>query len=363
VERWRSDCGCRTTAGTSQAWRAPLRAATEWLAEELHAIYHAEARRYFSDPWEARTAYAVLGAPTDFAPAARELLELERNALRIFTSCGWFFDDVAGIETIQILRYAARAISLAGSDVARLEAGFLERLAHAHSNDRSRGSAADLYRRSAKPRWPPEERVAAGFATMAALCPGRSRWVVGSYLVGALGDNVVQTQHRRTGRVDRFATQVNRVPGFAVEIELARPGIGGSKSVGLEAIPEWEQTQAREVLRREALHEVLSAEDLVRLAHGSVEYSAALREAITRLVPASPAEVGPDTLSKLAQSLDLLELEALPIPFDAQTKLYRLIESSGDRLDPAIAKLGKRFGFSGAEGADEAAGADTAGQG
>ena len=102
-----------------QRWRAPLRAALDWLSGELHAVFEREGR---------------LLPP-----------ELERHALRMFTSCGWFFDDIAGIESLIVLRSAARAIELAGSDASRLEAGLLDRLALAPSNDPSVGSGRELY--------------------------------------------------------------------------------------------------------------------------------------------------------------------------------------------------------------------------
>jgi len=76
---------------------------------------------------------------------ARELLELERHALRMFTSCGWFFDDIAGLESLIVLRSAARAIELAGPGAAHLEAGLLERLALAPSNDAAVGTGRELY--------------------------------------------------------------------------------------------------------------------------------------------------------------------------------------------------------------------------
>src|SRR5207249_2098700 len=157
-----------------QRWRAPLREALDWLAGELHSRYEREGSELFTDPWGARDAYGtVVGSdeasiarfaaermrrPDDLAARvrARELLELERNALRMFTSCGWFFDDIAGIETVQILRYAARAIELAGADAPRLEAGVLERLARAHSNDPEAGTGRDVYLQRVK------RRVAAG---------------------------------------------------------------------------------------------------------------------------------------------------------------------------------------------------------
>jgi hypothetical protein len=65
----------------------------------------------------------------------------------MFTSCGWFFDDIAGIESVIVLRSAARAIELAGPapEQARLEAGLLERLASAPSNDPAVGSGRELY--------------------------------------------------------------------------------------------------------------------------------------------------------------------------------------------------------------------------
>ncbi|HMH83137.1 MAG TPA: DUF3536 domain-containing protein [Gemmatimonadales bacterium] len=165
VERWRADCGCRVAPerASQQRWRAPLRAALDWLAHELHAIFEAAAGALLVDPWAARDAYgAVLGATDDAVarfwdewlrrsadPSARarahDLLELERHALRMFTSCGWFFDDIAGLESVIVLRSAARAIDLAGPEAARLEAGLLERLALAPSNDPAVGSGRELY--------------------------------------------------------------------------------------------------------------------------------------------------------------------------------------------------------------------------
>jgi alpha-amylase/alpha-mannosidase (GH57 family) len=123
VERWRAECGCRAAPerATQQRWRAPLRAAIEWLSEEVRAKFERERR----------------ALPT----------ELEHQLLRMFTSCGWFFDDIAGIESVIVLRSAARAIELAGPppEQARLEAGLLERLALAPSNDPSVGTGRELY--------------------------------------------------------------------------------------------------------------------------------------------------------------------------------------------------------------------------
>jgi hypothetical protein len=156
----------------SQAWRGSLRDALEWLAGELHDIFAREGRDLFSDdPWRVRDRYGeVMGLPETAARAfaagsikpptnsarierAAELLELERGALRMFTSCAWFFDDLARIETIQVLRYAAFAIELSG-DAARLEAGLLARIGDARSNDPAEGTGRDIWLTKVKPRHP-----------------------------------------------------------------------------------------------------------------------------------------------------------------------------------------------------------------
>lgn len=170
VERWRSDCACRLSAATPARpmhWRAPLRQALDWLAGELHARYAREGGQLFSDPWKARDGYGEhrgeveagsryvidnLRNPENAAARVRgsELLEIEWNALSMFTSCGWFFDDISGIEARQVLRYAARAIDLVGRDAVRLEADLLERLADAESAVTGAGTGRDLYLASVK---------------------------------------------------------------------------------------------------------------------------------------------------------------------------------------------------------------------
>ena len=150
VERWRADCGCRLKEGTQQRWRAPLYEAVQWLAGEVHALFAHEAqavtgRGPSADVWAARDEAAGTPQPCPEGRAA-ELLEMERSMLRAFTSCGWFFDDFGALEGRIVLRFAARAIALAGSEGPRLEAGFEERLTPALSNDPALGSAADVYR-------------------------------------------------------------------------------------------------------------------------------------------------------------------------------------------------------------------------
>lgn len=174
VERWRADCGCRLTSEelTSQKWRATLRDALEWLAGELHEIFEREGEDLFVvDPWRVRDAYGEVITATEATALAfvaesverrnegprveraAELLEMEEAALKMFTSCAWFFDDLARIETIQVLKYAAYGIELSG-DAKLLETGFLDRIGDAKSNDFAEGTARDIWRRKVKPARP-----------------------------------------------------------------------------------------------------------------------------------------------------------------------------------------------------------------
>jgi alpha-amylase/alpha-mannosidase (GH57 family) len=172
VERWRSDCGCRIGRGTDwiQTWRAPLRAALDWLRDELAGPFEAEAGRIFDDPWEARNRYIdvildrsdpsldhffqeTAGAGLEDADRIRglRLMELQRNLLLMYTSCGWFFDEISDIETTQVLRYAGRVIHLTsellGEEAGqRLEVELENRLREAPSNRPELGHGARVYR-------------------------------------------------------------------------------------------------------------------------------------------------------------------------------------------------------------------------
>lgn len=173
IERWRSDCGCSTGAGPgwNQKWRKPLREALDWLRDELSLIYEKNAQYYLKEPWKTRNKYIDIildrndSKIIDFCnhEALRKLtqeetvnviklLEIQRQALLMYTSCGWFFADISGIETVQILKYAARAMQLAEefSDVS-LEETFLEKLDEAKSNIIKFGSGKDIYEKFVKP--------------------------------------------------------------------------------------------------------------------------------------------------------------------------------------------------------------------
>ena len=213
VGRWERDCGCNTgsSPGWNQQWREPLRSALDWLRDACASIFETQGLAVLRDPWAARDEYievvldrceetvdaflarhcfqpdgdetirdttsndrddavatAVLSqarASSQVHVTALELLEMQRNAMLMFTSCGWFFNDISGIETVQVLHYAARAIQLAERVSGRsLEADFLQRVAGARSNLPAHGDARQIYEREVIPTRLNLRRVAAHYA-------------------------------------------------------------------------------------------------------------------------------------------------------------------------------------------------------
>ncbi len=191
VERWRSNCGCRTGGHPTwqQHWRAPLRAALDWLRDRLIAFYEQQGKALFHDPWAAREDYIALlldhssarrsqflaKHTTATASAAPQLplmwLEMQHQAMLMYTSCGWFFDELSGLEPRQILLHAARAIQLALALGAppSLETTFLERLARAPSNVPTYRHGRHLYEHWIKPAIPRWEQLAVQFAMQGLL--------------------------------------------------------------------------------------------------------------------------------------------------------------------------------------------------
>ncbi|MCX5725854.1 MAG: DUF3536 domain-containing protein [Candidatus Saganbacteria bacterium] len=185
VGRWSQNCGCNMgcNAGWTQEWRKPLREAMDWLRDNLTRIYDEGMYQYFRDPWKARDEYirVILDRSSENVErfisenATRELakeekvrvlkfLEMQRHAMLMYTSCGWFFDDISGIESIQILTYAARAMQLARetSNVS-FEENYLRILEGAPSNVVSCQNGAKVYELFVRPNILDLGRVAAHY--------------------------------------------------------------------------------------------------------------------------------------------------------------------------------------------------------
>jgi alpha-amylase/alpha-mannosidase (GH57 family) len=194
VERWRSDCGCQTGGkpGWHQRWRQPLRQALDWLRDRLAQLFADEGGRLLIDPWAARDAYIAVILDRSRASVERffhqharrrlsdaevvhvlKLLEMQRHALLMYTSCAWFFAEISGLETVQMLAHAARAIQL-GQEVTgvELESGFLDRLATAPSNrPQLTAHGGEVYFKLVKPAVATLRTVIADYAISALIEP------------------------------------------------------------------------------------------------------------------------------------------------------------------------------------------------
>jgi alpha-amylase/alpha-mannosidase (GH57 family) len=167
VARWKSDCGCATGAhpGWHQRWRAPLRRGFDDLRDQLMDEYQKQMLVFCADPWRVRDAYiqVILDRSEESVEAflmehlyfqvrddrrtkVLRLLEMARHIQLMYTSCAWFFDEVTGIETRQVLQYACRALQIASVESPlRLDEGFSAALVAAESNDPAWGHAGALY--------------------------------------------------------------------------------------------------------------------------------------------------------------------------------------------------------------------------
>ena len=174
VERWKSDCGCSSglNQGWNQKWRAPLREALDSLRSSLRQVYEQEMAKLAKDPWQARNDYINVVLDRSYPNMEQffgrhanhflsmaentrmlKLLQMQKYAMFMYTSCGWFFDELSGIETVQIMLYASQAIQLArevtGVD---LEAEFVADLAKAPSNIADLQNGAKIYEQLVKPQ-------------------------------------------------------------------------------------------------------------------------------------------------------------------------------------------------------------------
>jgi len=184
VGRWWTDCGCSMMPpeqGWNQRWRTPLRAALDTLQVAAATFYEDAASALLLDPWGARDAYGevvdepiaerdallatfgteALAAGGDEArQRARLLLEMQRATLLMYASCGFYFDDVAGLESTLIIRLAAYAADLMNQAGGEPPLGdMMELLATAKSNQAAGQTGADVFRQVMQDRLTPARAI------------------------------------------------------------------------------------------------------------------------------------------------------------------------------------------------------------
>lgn len=333
VGRWRENCGCRLVEGTDQSWRAPLRAALDHLRREMRSRAQDEMRAWIPDPEAARDEIEGRPPAATLPPRLRELLEMERNLLRMYTSCGWFFDDVAGLETLICLRYAARALDLGGWP--EVEPSFLTILDTARGNDPLIPSAGHVWRSRVRGGLPPEPRIA-GAAAVTEAVTGTLPDRIGAWVVRRRPDGRLRIEDIRTGS------------GHAWQVEVllpAGPGtaclVAGERWQGRMSFADFPEVTRHDLRRRwiPALRrQVLSPSELDSLATGDADGGSIAARALVRLVQAEPLD--PHSLQR---ALDLLTLEDVTIPFEAQTIFFHRVRNAAATTRMSLARFADAF--------------------
>jgi hypothetical protein len=260
----------------------------------------------------------------------------------MFTSCAWFFDDIGGIEPRQVLRYAARAIALAGEPGRALETAMLARLVTARSNDPLVGTGADVYR-TAKPALPTPVSLAAAVAAgirAGASVPPRAG---SSASVEIEGDRVRVTEPR-TGREHVLRVNVVRMGSTDVVTEVVAED-GTLRSLHLADLPERQRLTIRSRLRRNILPHCLTPEELDLLIGGDATLGGLIRVALLRTIERLESDRDPATLDLVHELLDLFEQFEAKLPFDAQTAFWKVWQGAPDERRKDLAPLFSRLGF------------------
>jgi hypothetical protein len=357
VERWRAACGCRAHPDrqSQQAWRPVLRDALEWLAGELHTAYARDAAAFFDDPWAARDALGWIACRSEVDPhlatwttassdderaRARELLELERNALRMFTSCAWFFDDVAGLEGRQALQTAARAIELTGNDAVRIEAEFLDRLRPAVSNDAAAGHADAVYRVE-KPRVPMPVLLAAAAALAHDAGVPDDEVVPSGVAVTRDPDGDISVTGSCGGRPRTVRATVEH--GAHPSASVTDPTSDDPPlSITLRDLPDRARARLERHWRGVIAARRLPPDALDRLQDGT-PLAAVTSDALHDTARWLEQHAGPDEVEAMLDLIQLAELQDLAVPYDVLNSLVRLCGTAEPRpaeLGPLADRLG-----------------------
>lgn len=193
VGRWSENCGCNSGGHSNwnQEWRKPLRDALDWLRDEIAPAFEEKGRELLKDPWRARDEYihvvldrspvrrdrffsthAVRPLSDDEKSFVLKLLEMQRHAMLMYTSCGWFFDEVSGLETTKVIQYAGRAVQIFEKIFGRaVEEEFSRRLEAAKSNIPEHQNGRWVYENFVKPAIVDRPKVAAHYALRSLFKP------------------------------------------------------------------------------------------------------------------------------------------------------------------------------------------------
>ncbi len=236
VERWRSNCGCNSGGhgDWNQEWRAPLREALDWLRDTLAPLFEEKAGTFLKDPWAARNDYIDVlldrsaesrdrflsqHAVRPLGEAERvtvwKLMELQRHAMLMYTSCGWFFDELSGIETVQVIQYAGRAAQLAEEVFGfQGESLFMERLGKAKSNIPEHQDGARIYQKFVKPAFVDLRKVGGHYAIRSLFEPYETNTQVYDYAVERQAGSTLTKDGKRERKLAvgkaRFISEVTQ---------------------------------------------------------------------------------------------------------------------------------------------------------
>jgi alpha-amylase/alpha-mannosidase (GH57 family) len=269
VERWRANCGCNSGGhgNWNQEWRAPLRAALDWLRDTVSPVFETKAAPLLKNPWAARDEYIRVilnrsdaNVDTFFndheshplSPeekvVALKLLEMQRHAMLMYTSCGWFFDELSGLETVQVIHYAGRVVDLAKEFLGQeVEPQFLERLRAAKSNIAEYGDGARIYEKWVKPAAVDIEKLAGHYAISSLFEDYSEKTGIYCYQVDREQYSLEAEGKLRlaTGRA-RFSSQITResaLLSFGV-LHLGDHNVTGGVRHSYES-EQYDQTKAR----------------------------------------------------------------------------------------------------------------------
>lgn len=380
VERWRSDCGCRFDPSTVQTWRAPMRRAFDALADSLHRYYQERTEALGVDGWSARdrvpppgsipvdTWWDRIGAlnggdsPGATAELAR-LLHMQWSLLRSYTSCAWFFDDPAGLEGLQALRFVARAVESLPEPIREVEEGrLISLLEEGPLHRRPDETLADLYRSVRRHPAPAPMRIAAAAVALRTLGAGtegeearEAAWQ--TRIEGDPPPWAVTVRNGWSGTEHQFEVALDRAPptpASALFVRAQTPDPPADSiphppvRIRVRDLPEPSRILVHRILRERLVPALLSPEELHPILSGSATLIACVEGKLLleiRRLPGSTPDGIRSAVPRIEDLADLLEASGGHLPFDVQTALFQTVESMAEGVRGLLHPTLRRFGF------------------